>query len=625
MDIKKWRFASYNNAGDDGINDAGIETFSSKAEVANIREVIQNSIDQISDEAQKSNLPVIVEFEDFYIEPTSFPGYEDFSEILDKCIESSKNNDMVKKFFNQSKELLNKEIRVLRISDYNTTGLEGAEDDNRSKSWHNLIKSKGHSNKNMSSGGSFGIGKSAPFTCSGLRTVFYASKVEDIESYVGVARLISFEDETGLTLGTGYYTENELLRAILEPFCLSGFKRTTNGTDIYIMGYDGEEDLEKVIKETTLENFFVTIYKNKLKVRYKELEINSDNLGQYISELDDKDFLETKIYYDMLNSYPTSDDEDEKRIVLDSNEFGKKYGILDGEATLLLRKADDLNRRILMTRKPGMSLFLQGGISGSISFTGLLLIEGDKMNSIFKNMEVPAHDAWKPEKCKLEKKMYMDAYKDLKKYLKDKVVQYFGQTNEERISAYGMDEFFSNSSIESGEHKINVLDGKVKTDSKKHKNNKRKKKKVTIKSGGEDISAPSYEPAQEPTETLTPSTTPISIPSRNPSPKTDKYKYVDLKKWLMCRNEKQGEYSITFKVDKKKKKVKLDFFAIAEKGVYPLEIKEILVAKGNASIDYRLNNSVYLSNLSNKEPVILNFKIDFNFKCMMEVEYYEVR
>ena len=69
----------------------------------------------------------------------------------------------------------------------------------------------------------------------------------------------------------------------------------------------------------------------------------------------------------------------------------------------------------------------------------------------------------------------------------------------------------------------------------------------------------------------------------------------------------------------------MDFFAIAEKGVYPLEIKEILVAKGNASIDYRLNNSVYLSNLSNKEPVILNFKIDFNFKCMMEVEYYEVR
>ena len=97
MAIKEWSFASYNNAGDDGINDAGIETFSGQAQEANIREVIQNSVDQRSSETK----PVIVEFDDFYINPTEFPGYNQFCNILEKCIESSAGNQDVQRFFNQ--------------------------------------------------------------------------------------------------------------------------------------------------------------------------------------------------------------------------------------------------------------------------------------------------------------------------------------------------------------------------------------------------------------------------------------------------------------------------------------------------------------------------------------------
>lgn len=620
----KWIFASYNNAGDDGLNDAGIETFSAQAEVSNIREVIQNSLDQISNTAKENNEPVIVEFDDFYIEPFEFPNNEEFKEIIKKCIESS-NNNQTKEFFNNAIELLNNKIRVLRISDYNTTGLEGAEDDDREKSWHSLVKSNGHSNKNMTSGGSFGIGKSAPFKCSGLRTVFYESKVNLIDSSIGVARLISHEGENGLTLGKGYFSTNKELKAILEPIKIGNYKRTSNGTDIFIMGYEGSDDIEKLIRETTLKNFFVSIFRNQLEVRYKDNIINQRNIGQLIADLDDEneEFVETKIYYEMLNTYPTDDDPNDKRIVLNSKEFGEKYGIKDGEATLLLRKDDDLNKRILMTRKPGMSLFKQGYINGSISFTGLLLIEGETMNGLFKDMEMPAHDAWEPSRCNVDKEKYIRAYDELKKYLRDKVSQYFSKTNEDSISAYGMDEFFSSSSEENGKAKISVLEGKVKTNATKKKN-QRKKNKIVPKSGGEDDFPPEGSDRHGNDDGGS-SKDGRSKPADKPNSDDKKYKLLPLKKRLKCDNEKLGQYSLRFKTDKDKKRIKLEFLVIAEKGSYQLPIINPRIENNNGYIMYCSNNNVYISNVSCKEQVILNFTIDFDYKCMMEVNYYETR
>lgn len=84
-------------------------------------------------------------------------------------------------------------IRVLRISDYNTTGLTGSMEMKPSP-WNDLVKSSGVSNKSGESGGSFGIGKSAPFACSDLRTLFYHTLDKDgIRSYQGVANLASFQ------------------------------------------------------------------------------------------------------------------------------------------------------------------------------------------------------------------------------------------------------------------------------------------------------------------------------------------------------------------------------------------------------------------------------------------------
>ena len=43
--------------------------------------------------------------------------------------------------------------------------------------WHRLVKMTGQSAKNSNTaGGSYGIGKHAPFAVSGLRTIFYSTR-----------------------------------------------------------------------------------------------------------------------------------------------------------------------------------------------------------------------------------------------------------------------------------------------------------------------------------------------------------------------------------------------------------------------------------------------------------------
>ena len=64
----------------------------------------------------------------------------------------------------------------------------------------------GASDKSGTAGGSFGIGKFAPFACSDFRTVFYSTLDKDgVKAYQGVSRLTSFRTASGMvTQGTGF-------------------------------------------------------------------------------------------------------------------------------------------------------------------------------------------------------------------------------------------------------------------------------------------------------------------------------------------------------------------------------------------------------------------------------------
>ncbi|MDO4557010.1 MAG: hypothetical protein Q4B70_18015, partial [Lachnospiraceae bacterium] len=310
-------------------------------------------------------------------------------------------------------------------------------------SWSRLVNENGSSNNGQKSGGSFGIGKSAAFACSDLRTVFYSSlDTKKIKSNFGVAKLVSFKDQSmGWTTGVGYYSEDEKFVAIPDfATFTSDYIREDTGTDIYILGMHKSSDFKESFIQAVLLDFLVSLVKGKLIVKIQDEQIDKDSLPKYMAQLNPYQSEEIKAlldYYHIL----TSNDPTIIKIPLDSKKYGKEYGISDGECTLYLQESEGYNRKILITRSAGMRIFEQNRISGSIEFSGILMIDGMKMNETFKTMEVPSHDAWEPGRCRGEEKLYTAIFTGLKRYMKEMVRDNFGKVNSNVIDAIGASDF----------------------------------------------------------------------------------------------------------------------------------------------------------------------------------------
>ena len=184
-----WKFPGNDNGEIVGIGAAGIETFKGSLFTSLAKEICQNSLDARLD----SDQPVRVDFILNQIPTEKIPGIDELKEAVGLC-QDYWDDKKTKTFFKKAVKLCEADyMRVLRISDYNTTGLTGSTE-TRPSPWNDLVKSSGVSNKCGESGGSFGIGKSAPFACSDLRTLFYHTLDKDgIRSYQGAANLASFQ------------------------------------------------------------------------------------------------------------------------------------------------------------------------------------------------------------------------------------------------------------------------------------------------------------------------------------------------------------------------------------------------------------------------------------------------
>ena len=621
----KWRFASNNKGIVDGFNDPGIETFSANSIASMVREVIQNSVDQQVDDSR----PVVVDFYFFQVTQDEIPGGRQLGNIFDRCITASKGDPVATGFFQQAQKLMKGKIDVLRISDHNTTGLVGAETDDTKTPWHQLVKGRGSSNKNINSGGSFGIGKAAPLACSYFHTIFYASKVDAIDSYVGVSRLLSFkEKESGFfgkeytTTGTGFYSSSDNMNAILKPFAMGHFKRRDNGTDIYILALEKDKDLYGTIRLAVLENFFVSIEFQKLIVHVGQDTINRNSLAQYIAQLDDKKYATLKDYYNLL--IHRHDDPEENRVIsLDADEYGKKYGIKDGECTLLLHQGEDLNQRVLMTRKTGMTLFPQSRLGNSISYTGILLIQGDTMNQIFKTMEMPAHDKWEPGRCKVNKTFYENAYTDLKQYLRKKIIENFGAPQQDIEAAYGMDEFFADAAGD-GALNVEIKERKPKAKMIKRKARRRRtdreiKVKEPPEEGGLDDNPRTDGKEDDPKKDGRTTKDPA-----DPAKKKYNFKFRAVKKRLVANNMMNGEFTLAFTIPISKSRIRLEVVGLSERGNYKIPVHNVRIDGNDSAVEVE-KNSITFGPAKKGQTIAAHFSTGFQGPMMMEVNYYEAK
>lgn len=247
----EWKFPHNGFGQVRGVSDAGIETFTGTEIQSLAREICQNSLDAA---VEGSNATIKVDFEQYRIPSSDIPGYEQYASKIQKAYDywSKKNSEKTIKVLTKALNAIKKPTTVvLRISDFNTTGLSHPYEDS-DEGWNALTKLDGGATKTGDKAGAFGIGKNAPFTNSDYRLVFYRTLNEDQETAAqGMSRFISFPEDLSnsmntMTTGIGYYGNPEgnlPVDSISELEKL--YQRSEIGTDVFVYGFNAGYEWNK--------------------------------------------------------------------------------------------------------------------------------------------------------------------------------------------------------------------------------------------------------------------------------------------------------------------------------------------------------------------------------------------
>lgn len=619
MDIG-WRFPLNNDGAITGISEAGIETFKGTPYKSLAREVCQNSLDAIKDQSK----PVVVEFSSMKYPTNRLEGKEDLSNAFQKCsiFWSTQKDKKATNFFKKAYETINRDtLHILRMSDFNTTGLDGS-DKQFNSNWSNLVKSSGVSDKGASAGGSFGIGKSAPFACSDFRTVFYSTyDCNGIEASQGVARLVSFESGEGVTQGTGYYgNRNHNLPMFQQLKLEEAFNRQESGTDIYILGFRQDAEWKEQVIAAILEGFLVAIWKNLLEVKVDNVIINKETLPTVIEAYEGYIDSYTKNYYKVLMADDT---------VIIKQDF---EGL--GEIALYLNLDNDFHRKICINRKSGMKIFDKDHIHGYIPFAGVLILEGMDINKFFRPMETPQHDKWEPARHDTPSiaKKRLTA---LNKILKEAVMNLNIENGKDEIDVEGIGEYLPDESEVSDieqDKKEDLSNGVKRIEIKKIDISSTSKNLADGEEGIEDTMEIDGTPGEDGDYSGVDNGD--GGKSMGGSGKPGEFNWGDdgnalqpisikpISIRLFCSNKHESEYTLIFRLDKNLKKSYIKILLAGEqKGVEATTLSAYKIVGESQRLKIS-NNKIIIGDIKKDEQIKVRFIIDYDTYCSMEVKVH---
>ncbi len=399
-----WHFPANNGGSFDGFNDPGIETYSGNPFMSLTREVIQNSLDA----AKNENSKVTVSFEREDIPVHDLPGRDELYNAFRLCKNQTGKipNEKAVNFFDRGISALSRgKISCLRISDYNTTGLRGDEND-ISKQWYAIAKARGVSaEKSITAGGSYGIGKHAPFAVSELRTVFYYTKYTEnsavCERAQGKAILMSHEGNNGTTQGAGFYGLHDGCRAlegktIPKLLVRKGERADDEGTTLLILGLKESKDWRNRITAAVVANFFYAIDRGNLEVLIDSGDacevIDNQTLPELLAQ---QDLQELDDAVKSANCYYCAIKEGEQR---DKTLSNLKHSILWTKVGENLPQSD--MQGVAIVRNTGMLITdqMQGlrRWAGYDEFAAVCICDSDEGNRLLRDMENPQHDTFEP-------------------------------------------------------------------------------------------------------------------------------------------------------------------------------------------------------------------------------------
>lgn len=442
-----WHFPDNGGGQVAGFNDSGIETFAGQPFESLAREIIQNSLDARASK-QKA---VVVHFELVRISATDFPAHGEMLHIVGKCLDASQEDEKAKDFFKNAQQILQGgKITCLKISDSNTKGLQdGKNGDSRSGDWHRLIKATGKPQTEKLAGGSYGIGKNAPFAVSNLRTVFYTTRYGSTEYAQGKAILVSHAHGNGDTQAVGFYgvTEKcERLESNIPPI-LSRAKSGGDGTTLLVAGLKEETEWDKKVVAAIISNFFFAINATELVVKItkggNDLVVDQASLPKFLGyphpqETDDKFFRNlwqdesvktARAYYQALK--------DGCRIAGSPSPLG--------HCVLWVAKEMDFPQQVAILRR-GMKITSDlprlRGWNGFYDFAAVCICEDSAGNKLLRGMENPAHDSFEPARLGKKQSDGKKALNGLAKWVREEIKKIAEESVDEPVSLDRMSEFF---------------------------------------------------------------------------------------------------------------------------------------------------------------------------------------
>ena len=410
----KWRFPGNNYTQDQGIDTPDMETFAQDPIASLARETCQNSID-----AKIEGKTAKIQFKTFDLEKSDIPGIDRIEKEIESCMEYRANNKKIYETLRNMKEQLDSGlIHCIRVSDYNTIGLSGITKTDDSP-FFLLTKGTGISDKFGSKGGSKGIGKFASFVASSFNTVFYSTlNLQGEKGYIGICKLCStrMDNTDEKTIGIGYFGAIEKNMPILDDLCLEkDYKRTSSGTDIYILGFRKNNNWKKELITKILDSFMSAIFYNELEVEVDDLLINKETLSSIV---DNEEYIIKRNYNNIKSQFILLNDSDVFHDELEIDDYGKVDIYLKPFSK---EKSDLATNECVMIRYPYMKIKSIPRIS-NVPCSAMCIIGDNELNKILRDIENPQHTNW--EINRIDDDDLKSEIRHIIKLLTDKIIDY---------------------------------------------------------------------------------------------------------------------------------------------------------------------------------------------------------
>lgn len=456
MEEERWRSPNNDYGPEVGLDNGDVETFKKEPEEALARETGQNSND-----ARFNSTFTRMEYKLFEVDRTDIPGIDELSEMIEACYEYKKELPKeavpLKRMLERSRDT---KIKCLRISDFYTSGLEGVITNDPEKPFYLLTKGSGISYKGSGAGGSKGIGKYAAFVNSNINTVFYSTYNKDEErGFIGVSKLRSApipEADGLMTQGIAYFSRNDKKEPILEELWLdTDFCRAPGdyGTDVYIIGFNAENDWKWLIISKLLESFMVAIKEETLVVDVDDISVSKETLPELIKEPSLKRVCGKRLYRDIQAQYALLFEEDVIKKSINLGELGqvdvyvKKYDA---------NHSDMATQKCVYVRYPFMKIKMSDTLS-KLPFSAMCIIGDNAINALLRDVENPQHTDWEFNRLNDDKSLKKKT-KEAERLLRDEIRKFVTEVllsgSSEETDVYGAGEFLP--STEAGEMEVEV-------------------------------------------------------------------------------------------------------------------------------------------------------------------------